>query len=371
MNKSQASGSLYQENTAVFERPKVGEQRSATRAYYFNEAAQSYGAQGSGTRGSAAAGAVAQLNAAINEQQCAAYAENLQARREFLRRRALRKRKQRLYSLLLIVISILLAAGGIFLFSKYRQSKEPMNFAKRLAKYESALIASARETGVWPSVTAAQLLIEAGDGPNKLADTDNNGFGLKWHDNMARRHRNQAWPVTYQTQEYLNGQYVTIDDLFAKFANFEIGIWEHDRIWWNGYHEEARAVLMDLANGTRDDFVAAVLHYATAPDYRDVLLRVIKERNLDYLDELAFPNGQRLQAGFADMAENAAEEVLSAVQTSSSEQEGEAVSEADLKELANAARAKFFIKIGAYPDDGRNVKDLENSNMADLYTKQN
>lgn len=271
-----------------------------------------------------------------------------------------------------IISALVLCITAIIVFLAIRHfygRNEEMNFSKRLAKYEAALIASARETGVWPSVTAAQLFIEAGDGPNKLADDDNNGFGLKWHDNMARRHRNQAWPVTYQTQEYLDGQYVTIDDLFAKFAHFEIGIWEHDRIWWNGYHEEARQVLMDLDNGTREQFIEAILHYATAPEYRDAIRKVIKEQNLDYLDAKAFPDGKRLQAGFADMAVSEFETKLAAAKQNATNAAGDASAETapDLAELQAEAEAEYFISRGTYPDDGNNAKDLADTKLATLF----
>lgn len=303
-------------------------------------------------------------------------------------------KKKLAYSLLAISLLTLLVVIGLVLWQRQKKPVE-MNFKLRLQKYEKSLIAAARESGVWPSVTAAQLYIEAGDGPNKLADLDNNGFGLKWHDNMARRHRNKAWPVTYQTKEYIDGKYVTIDDLFGKFANFEIGIFEHDRIWWNGYHEEARQVLMDLEHGKRADFINGILHYATAPEYRDAIKKVIKEQQLDYLDDLAFPNGRRLQAGFPDLQKKANEEAIKAAvselrtekdvksqnnlsnqakdsksnqrQAKDSNKE-EQLTEADLsseqrKTALETVKEKMFKTLGTYPNDGYNVSDLENENL--------
>lgn len=309
---------------------------------------------------------------------------------------------------LIISLLLLLLIAGLLLLRRYRQ-ETPMNFQKRLSKYERSLVAAARETGVWPSVTAAQLYIEAGDGPNKLADSDNNGFGLKWHDNMARRHRNAAWPVTYETKEYIDGEYVTIDDLFGKFANFEIGIFEHDRIWWNGYHEEAREVLMNLADGTREQFIAAILHYATDPSYRAAITKVIKEQKLDYLDKLAFPDGKRLRAGFPDLQRREEQEALEdfvkrrdekaaaeaaekAGKKSRSQQtdknqgqntskpaatisrkklkeEVKALPDEQKTEILQTVKEKMFRQIGQYPDDGYNVKNLVSKNLQQALTR--
>lgn len=298
-----------------------------------------------------------------------------------------RKKQQRRLIIALLTLSVLLILliAGLFWWQYHKKPVE-MNFQLRLQKYEKSLIASARETGVWPSVTAAQLYIEAGDGPNKLADLDNNGFGLKWHDNMARRHRNAAWPVTYQTQEFIDGKYVTIDDLFGKFANFEIGLFEHDRIWWNGYHEEARKVLMDLENGKREDFIASILHYATDPSYRAAIIKVIKEQKLDYLDSLAFPNGKRLRAGFADLQKLADEEALKAAVDKLQKEKQQDKSNSDkLKQdkkvpkteqltvqdltatqkqtALDEVKEKMYRSVGTYPQDGYNVSDLENENL--------
>lgn len=292
------------------------------------------------------------------------------------------RKKQRRLIIVLLTLSfllILLIAG--LCWWQYHRKPVEMNFQLRLQKYEKSLIAAARETGVWPSVTAAQLYIEAGDGPNKLADLDNNGFGLKWHDNMARRHRNAAWPVTYQTQEFIDGQYVTIDDLFGKFANFEIGLFEHDRIWWNGYHEEARKVLMDLENGKREDFIAGILHYATDPSYRAAIIKVIKEQKLDYLDTLAFPNGKRLRAGFADLQKKADEEALQTAlekleeeknkNKPKSDKEAPKIEKLKVQDLSaeqkqaalDEVKEKMYRSVGTYPQDGYNVSDLENENL--------
>lgn len=306
-------------------------------------------------------------------------------------RRRQSKKARIAYSFLAFSVVLLLAVIGVVIWQQKHKPVE-MNFQLRLKKYEKSIIASARETGVWPSVTAAQLYIEAGDGPNKLADLDNNGFGLKWHDNMARRHRNLAWPVTYETKEYIDGEYVTIDDLFGKFANFEIGLFEHDRIWWNGYHEEARQALMNLETGTRDEFISAILHYATDPSYRAAITKVIQEQKLDYLDELAFPNGKRLQAGFLDLQTRAEKEAIQeavdklkeekakeleqakkeqpkndkpkAPETEANKELTEADLTSEQKQAAlDSVKEKMFRSLGSYPDDGYNVRDLKNENL--------
>lgn len=55
-----------------------------------------------------------------------------------------------------------------------------MSPLEAIEKYKKEIISSSRKTGVWASVTAAQLILESGNPMSTLAMEGNNFFGIKW-----------------------------------------------------------------------------------------------------------------------------------------------------------------------------------------------
>lgn len=169
-----------------------------------------------------------------------------------------------------------------------------------IEKYKSDIIASSRKTGVWASVTAAQLILESGNPMSKLATEGNNFFGIKWSEAHAERYPG-AKPVEYSTNEHQgSGNATTIRAKFTHFPTVPDGITEHSIIWWNGYYEPELKILEDL-NSTMDEFLREMANgpYATDVNYYSKLKKTIQSNNLEELDKLAFPEGRKF-CGFGD-----------------------------------------------------------------------
>lgn len=169
-----------------------------------------------------------------------------------------------------------------------------------IEKYEKFIVASARKTGVWPSVTAGQMILESNNPFRKLEKEGNNFFGMKW----SKRHEERypgAFPVEYSTKENSNTSHqITTRAKFTHFPKAEDSITEHTIIWWNGMYKEEVKLLEDF-NSTVDDFIKEVGNgpYATDAAYYKLLKNIINKNDLERLDKLAFPEGRKF-AGFGD-----------------------------------------------------------------------
>lgn len=114
---------------------------------------------------------------------------------------------------LIILVSLIVSvfASGIL----KTQDVYDLTGVEAVEKYKKDIVASARKTGVWASVTAAQLLVESGSGElSELASKDNNLFGIKWSKYHADRYPG-AKPVSYQTNEDYGNGTVSITDEFT------------------------------------------------------------------------------------------------------------------------------------------------------------
>ena len=205
----------------------------------------------------------------------------------------MRKSSTKTAILLFIVSSII----SIFAFGITSKAVSPL---EAIEKYKKDIISSSRKTGVWASVTAAQLILESGNPMSKLATEDNNFFGIKWSESFKKKYPG-AKPVNYSTNEHQGtGGQVTIKDNFAHFPTVQDGITEHSIIWWNGMYEPELKILENL-NSTMDEFLREMGNgpYATDVDYYGKLRKVINDNKLEELDKLAFPEGRKF-CGFGD-----------------------------------------------------------------------
>ena len=186
---------------------------------------------------------------------------------------------------------------SIFSFGITSKAISPL---EAIEKYKKDIISSSRKTGVWASVTAAQLILESGNPMSKLATEGNNFFGIKWSESFKTKYPGSK-PVSYSTQEHQGtGGQVTIKAQFAHFPTVQDGITEHSVIWWNGMYEPELKILEDL-NSTMDEFLREMANgpYATDVNYYSKLKSTIKSNNLEELDKLAFPEGRKF-CGFGN-----------------------------------------------------------------------
>ncbi|USS87996.1 SH3 domain-containing protein [Fructilactobacillus hinvesii] len=139
----------------------------------------------------------------------------------------------------------------------------------------NSLSAGALETwkkyGVLPSISISQAIVESAWGQ---AAPGNNLFGIKGSYN--------GQSVTVQTQEWINGHYVTIQDHFRAYPSFAESIQDHGAFL---YQNSRYANLL----GNRDySQVAWMLQndgYATSPTYANTLINVIQSNNLSRFDQ--------------------------------------------------------------------------------------
>ena len=130
-------------------------------------------------------------------------------------------------------------------------------------------MATQRQYGVPAAVTIAQAIDESGWGQSELAVSDHNLFGMKG--------TGPAGSDSLPTQEYENGQWVTIQAPFRVYNSFAESIADHAALLADsGYYTEAMA---DRANP--DDFANALTGiYATNPEYGTDLIQIMREFGL-------------------------------------------------------------------------------------------
>jgi lysozyme len=140
--------------------------------------------------------------------------------------------------------------------------------------YYSAAVITGLMSGILPSVTMAQAIIESGNGNSSLAkEPYNNHFGIKAHGNPNY--------VVMPTQEFVNGQYITINSQFRTYSNARSSFKDH--IAFLKEHDNYNQVFKE------NDYVGQTNAlkaggYATSPTYAYALQNMIEDNNLDKLD---------------------------------------------------------------------------------------
>ena len=90
--------------------------------------------------------------------------------------------------------------------------------------------ADMQESGVLASVSLAQFILESGYGKSELSQNANNGFGMK--ENLSgNTWAGSTWEegsvYEKKTQEFVNGEYITIVSAFRKYDCLEDSIADH------------------------------------------------------------------------------------------------------------------------------------------------
>ena len=163
--------------------------------------------------------------------------------------------------------------------SSYQEADDTSEIDQNQSYFLSAIkqgaINGAKE-GVLPSITAAQAILESGWGSSELAKAPNNNlFGIKdsedWNGEI----------VTVPTQEYVNGDYITVNAAFRKYASWNDSVVDHAKFFtsteWrkNNYRKvvnetDYRIAAQELKNAG----------YATDPSYAGKLISLIEAYKL-------------------------------------------------------------------------------------------
>lgn len=133
-------------------------------------------------------------------------------------------------------------------------------------------------TGVLPSVTVAQAILESGWGQSTLASTPyHNLFGIK---------QGMSWTgavVNMKTSEFENGKWVTVLAPFRAYSSQMASFQDHTNFLLANSRYAANGVInaknyVDMANGLQ------AAGYATAPTYASALIGLVERYNLQSLD---------------------------------------------------------------------------------------
>jgi|SRR5580692_1618928 flagellum-specific peptidoglycan hydrolase FlgJ len=128
--------------------------------------------------------------------------------------------------------------------------------------------------GELPSVMCAQGVLES-DWFTKPSGKFN-FYGIK----ATKQQIIDGQATCRMTHEYINGQYITEPQYFADYPSLEAGLEAHAELlmksWYKDvqvartYDAQARALLRD--------------HYATAPNYAEALIAIIRDNNFTQYD---------------------------------------------------------------------------------------
>ncbi|CAM2078039.1 MAG: glucosaminidase domain-containing protein [uncultured Clostridium sp.] len=133
------------------------------------------------------------------------------------------------------------------------------------------------EFGIFPSVTIAQAIHESGWGKSELSLKANNLFGIK---------ADSSWTgntIEMLTQEYINGQAITIMAKWRSYESFDDSIRDHGRFLKENPRYEQAGVFK--AKDYREQIYAIVgAGYATDPQYANFICNMIESYSLNIYD---------------------------------------------------------------------------------------
>ena len=163
--------------------------------------------------------------------------------------------------------------------SSYQEADDLSEIDQNQRHFLSAIKQGAMDgakEGILPSITAAQAILESGWGSSELAKAPNNNlFGIKdsedWHGEI----------VTVPTQEYLNGDYITVNAAFRKYASWNDSVVDHAKFFTST--EWRKDNYRKVVNETDYRIAAQELKnagYATDPSYPGKLIRLIEAYKL-------------------------------------------------------------------------------------------
>lgn len=128
--------------------------------------------------------------------------------------------------------------------------------------------------GVHASISIAQAILESDWGESELSAVYNNLYGMKGED--------PGNTVLLTTNEYYNGQWVTIQANFRVYGNWAESVQDHALLFVNGTTWDPNQYAPVLQATTYQEAAQALQDcgYATDPDYAAKLIAVIEQNAL-------------------------------------------------------------------------------------------
>lgn len=205
------------------------------------------------------------------------------------RRKKLKKIKKRLprLNLWLWVSSILIIAIGATFWSQtliYNHQQTPNQDAVRQQKiaWINQLAPYARQMqekyGVIASISIAQAILESDWHTSTLSTQYNNLYGIKADASQKS--------VVLPTQEFENGQWITIQGRFAAYDTWQDSMKAHAELLYHGTSWNSAQYQHVLAARDYKSAAAALTKdgYATDPTYAEKLIAIIQEWHLSRFD---------------------------------------------------------------------------------------
>lgn len=199
-------------------------------------------------------------------------------------RRKYRRRRKKTSNLgcfvFILLVGVLLFAGGIHVFNKIYtyDSYNQENVLKQHKRFINKLLPAAndvqRRYSILVSISLAQAILESNWGTSKLATQYNNLYGVKASANLPS--------ANLSTQEFVNGEFITITGSFRVYDNWNESVEKHAQLLVGGTDWNPNQY-KDVINS--DNYVAAarglqVDGYATDPTYTKKIIQIIRKYKL-------------------------------------------------------------------------------------------
>lgn len=128
--------------------------------------------------------------------------------------------------------------------------------------------------GVHASISIAQAILESDWGESELSAVYNNLYGMKGD--------NPANTVLLTTNEYYNGQWVTIQANFKVYGSWAESVQDHALLFVNGttWNPDQYAPVLQATTYKEAAQALQDCGYATDPDYASKLIAVIEQNGL-------------------------------------------------------------------------------------------
>ena len=129
------------------------------------------------------------------------------------------------YLLLLILLGLLFCL--VFPFFNKQEEREPQTEVRKefIARIAPLAQAEQRKYRIKASITIAQAALESDWGQSQLASKYNNLFGVKG---------NEQDGTLLATKEYVNGQWITVEDYFVVYPSWKAAVEAHSKLFVDG-----------------------------------------------------------------------------------------------------------------------------------------
>ncbi|TPF98827.1 glucosaminidase domain-containing protein, partial [Clostridium perfringens] len=180
----------------------------------------------------------------------------------------------------LLIFFLLLFGGGGGSSQPLPINPNP-NLTEKQLNFINQIVPGARqsyeETGIFPSITIAQAILESGWGESGLAVKAKNLFGIK---------ADSSWKgevLEMLTQEHVNGGVITITARWRVYSSWNDSVIDHGKFFVENSRYKENGVL-DAKNYIDQANCIQKAGYATDPNYAKLLIQVINDFGLNIYD---------------------------------------------------------------------------------------